>query len=139
MSEDKIYTDLMELKDFLDEKFLDWEARLANRLNEIDTKQIKILLAEIKGSLEHFAANAQKFENMMKELNGTVVRCRALFDHQKDRTPVWYDISHHVPPERGEIWIKDINGAETLATCKGRAIIYPASSVLKEPEFWKPV
>jgi len=139
MSEEEVYTDLAGLKDYLDDKFLDWEARLANRLNEIDTKQIKMLLGQIKGSLEDFAADALKLDEMMKKLNGVVTPSRSLFDQQKDSTPVWYEIAQHAPPERGEIWIKDVNGAETLATCKGRAIIYPASSALKEPEFWTPV
>ena len=58
---------------------------------------------------------------------------------RKDNTPVWYDITKVDIPPTGEVWIKDINGVETLAKCKGRALIYPASSDLHEPEFWKPV
>ncbi len=82
--------------------------------------------------------NIKKFNRMILELNGSVSRCRALFDGQKQHTPRWYMLKDVSPPERGEIWVKDIDGTETLAKCEGRAIIYPASSSMKSPEFWRP-
>ena len=83
--------------------------------------------------------NVKKFNRMTLELNGAVCRCRALFDHQKVHTPRWYMLKDVSPPERGEIWVKDIDGTETIAKCEGRALIYPASSSMKPPEFWRPV
>ncbi len=82
--------------------------------------------------------NVKRFNRMTLELNGAVSRCRALFDHQKEHTPRWYTLKDVSPPEEGEIWVKDINGTETIAKCEGRAIIYACSSEMKSPEFWRP-
>lgn len=107
-------------------------------LDNIMNKKTLGLLQSIIKNMEKFERNTKKFEDMVKELNGSVTRCRALFNDRKNNTPLWYKIEDCPPPEMGNIWVKDINGNETLAKCQGRAIIYPADSSMKHPEFWKP-
>ena len=132
-------SDLESMKNFLDDRFEDWEERLEAKINTISPEKIESLLNKIIFTLDKHDKNAAKFDVMVKELNGAICKCRALFKDQIYKKPIWYDIEKNAPPQSGEIWVKDIDGNETIATCKGLAIIYPVSSSLKSPEFWKPV
>ena len=132
MENEEISKELEALHETVCDKFAELEKKL-------DTKKIHSLLNDIEKKLEFFKRNSAKFDTMVKELNGAICFSRALFKDQKNKTPVWYKISEINPKDHGEIWIKDIHGTETLARCEGLAIIYPASSSLKAPEFWKPV
>lgn len=98
--------------------------------------------------------DVQEFLQEFKEITEGITRSLESFKHgisattlisenqkkfnQKDNTAGWYKIRDTNTPEYGEIWVKDIGGRETIARCDGRAIIYPASSSMKKPEFWKP-
>ena len=131
--------DLESMKIFLDERLSELEYRLNIKFGKFDPEKIESILNKILCTLDKHDHNAAKFDVMVKELNGAICKCRALFKDQINRKPVWYDIEKHAPPKIGEIWVKDIEGNETIATCKGLAIIYAASSSVKLPEFWKPV
>lgn len=108
-------------------------------LSRLDPKFMVKNLNRLEKCFENNEKNLKKYKTLVQELNGVIIKCNALFEKSKNNTPLWYKIDKIQPPEMGEIWVKDINGTETLATCKGRAIIYPSSSFLKVPEFWRPV
>ena len=108
-------------------------------LSRLDPKFMVKNLNRLEKCFENNEKNLKKYKTLVQELNGVIIKCNALFEKSKNNTPLWYKIDKIQPPEIGEIWVKDINGTETLATCKGRAIIYPSSSFLKVPEFWRPV
>ena len=135
-----------EVIKYIDDKIDNLEESIKNWFNENIISEMGNDVAKMNASLfrmdknfSEFERNTKRFNEAILELNGSVSRCRALFTDIKDKTPVWYKIQDVHPPEKGEIWVKDIKGNEMLGTCQGRAILYPANSLCKVPEFWKPV
>ncbi len=113
-----------------------------NNLREIIEANVIIeKMDKIANDLKRLDDSILKVDKLSKEMSGAIIMARSLLHEGREKTPKWYKISDsdQLIPTNGEIWVKDINGAETIATCLGKAIIYPASSTLKKPEFWKPV
>ena len=139
----------IELKEYIDEKFdeLDqsmlYPEHFARNVAQAVAQEMIIkfesLLNSIKNRMELFERNSAKFDDSIKELRGSVAMARALFKEQKNKTPYWYKISEVDIPPNTEVWLKDINGNEILAYCKGRMLLYPSDSLCKAPEFWRPI
>lgn len=123
------------------DKVNDLGYRLESYISVVDQLEKSTVLSveKLKKSVEDVSASETKFNKMIGELNGAVARCRALFKEQLNKKPIWYVVGDVPFPASGEVWIKDIDGNETIGTCKGLALLYPADSSLKEPQFWKPV
>ena len=89
--------------------------------------------------IENADLNIRKFSKMLNELKGCIAMSRSVLKERNDLTPRWYRLDNIETPSRGEIWVKDLDGNETIAACRGKAIMFPAGSSVKEPIFWKPV
>ncbi len=122
------------LKAFITGKFEDLEGKMS-----FPDLPLSVALDKLTEQLKIIPGNLSKINDMIKECKGCVSMARAVLQDRRTMTPRWYNLDECAPPEAGEIWVKDIDGNETIAVCKGKAIIYPASSSLKIPEFWKPV
>lgn len=132
--EDEKFSGIQILRQELETSFERLEERLANP-NLPLTQELKKTLKVAKNINE----NMTKFMDMLKEFKGSIAICRSLLRERNDMTPRWYKLADIDAPHVGEIWVKDIDGNETIATCRGRAIVFPASSSVKAPLFWKPV
>lgn len=122
------------MKSFIIGCFEDLEAKITK-----PDLPLTVALNELMDVLESNKENVKKISTMVNELKGCVSMSRAILKERRNLTPRWYRIDEIETPPTGEIWVKDIDGTETIAVCKGKALIYPASSSMKPPEFWKPV
>jgi hypothetical protein len=128
------YSEIELLNQLIDARFDALESTLSNP----DLPLARELNKTLKVA-EHINQNMTKFTDMLKEFKGSIAICRSLLRERNDMTPRWYKLGVVEAPTSGEIWVRDIDGNETIATCQGKAIVYPASSSLKAPLFWKPV
>lgn len=112
---------------------------LNDKFQKLDPTQYEKYIENINKSFEKFEKNSTKLNEMILELKGLLSKCHAMYNEYKDKTPIWYKIGEVPHHSDGDIWIKDIENKETLAKCKGTAIIYASNSSLKEPMYWKPI
>lgn len=127
-----------KLNEYLSEEFEAIECRLKKIEEKLDGSKMESILQNITEKIANFERNANKFDTMVKELNGSVAKCRALFDDRKNNSPLWYEIAKVKPPEIGPIWVKDMDGNQLVARCEGIAVTYQSSEFFKYPVFWKP-
>lgn len=135
---DDLCEKIEQFEERLDDTLEGMFARLEKTVKDPEL-QFVIKASELIKSIEFMDTNINKFNKMINEFKGCIAMSRAVLQERKDLTPRWYNIEKIDAPMKGEIWIKDIDGNETIAACKGKAIIYPADSSIKEPMFWKPV
>ena len=127
-----------KLNEYLAEEFELIESKLKSIEDNLDGSKMEAMLSSITAKIANFEKNADRFDTMVKELNGSVTRCRALFNDKKNNAPLWYEMAKVQPPEIGPIWVKDMDGNQTMARCEGKAITYQSSEFFKYPVFWKP-
>lgn len=96
-------------------------------------------IRDLPEALEKNRKDFERFDIGLKELRGLLDTARSIVRERKDTTPRWYDIEQTPPPKSGQIWVRDIDGQETMATCLNCAIVYPIGSSMKLPKFWKPL
>lgn len=148
MSEEELgdSEEVANLKNFIYNRLEDLEVKLTEQISELRPGEIKKILSSVESTLanvedivEAHLKNEVKFNSMINELKGCISMSRACLQERKDLTPRWYRIDEIDVPTSGEIWVKDLDGHETIAACCGKAILYPAGSEMKRPVFWKPV